>query len=263
MCSDPAFLFFFLYYNLYYTILYSRYKSIKMTPKVLVVLTSHDKLGDTGHPTGWYLPEFAHPHEVLHNKVSLTIASPKGGEAPLDPSSVKMFEADATSQTFLKEQKALWTNTHRLADIVPRASEFDAIFYVGGHGPMFDLTTDPTSLSLIQTFAAANKPVAAVCHGPCVLLNATAPSGEPLISGAEVTGFSNEEEDAVQLSSAMPFLLETELGRISGKYVKADQAWGEKVVVAKAAGTGSVLITGQNPASAAGVGKAILEALGL
>jgi putative intracellular protease/amidase len=129
---------------------------------------------------------------------------------------------------------------------------------------MFDLTTDPVSLALIQTFAAANKPVAAVCHGPCVLLNATAPSGVPLISGATVTGFSNEEEDAVQLSSAMPFMLETELSRVSGgKYVKADQAWGEKVVVSKTAGTGSVLITGQNPASATGVGKAILEALGL
>ncbi|KAJ5336573.1 ThiJ/PfpI [Penicillium brevicompactum] len=234
-----------------------------MTPKVLVVLTSHDKLGNTGKPSGWYLPEFAHPHEILHNKVSLTIASPKGGEAPLDPSSVKMFEADPTSQTFLKEQKALWTNTHKLSDIVPRAAEFDAIFYVGGHGPMFDLTTDPVSLALIQTFAAANKPVAAVCHGPCVLLNATAPSGVPLISGATVTGFSNEEEDAVQLSSAMPFMLETELGRVSGgKYVKAAEAWGEKVVIDKTT-TGSVLITGQNPSSSAGVGKAILEVLGL
>lgn len=128
---------------------------------------------------------------------------------------------------------------------------------------MFDLTTDPVSLALIQTFAVANKPVAAVCHGPCVLLNATAPSGVPLISGATVTGFSNEEEDAVQLSSAMPFMLETELGRVSGgKYVKADQAWGEKVVVDKTS-IGSVLITGQNPGSATGVGKAILEALGL
>ena len=128
---------------------------------------------------------------------------------------------------------------------------------------MFDLTTDPVSLALIQTFAAANKPVAAVCHGPCVLLNATAPSGVPLISGATVTGFSNEEEDAVQLSSYMPFMLETELGRVSGgKYVKAAEAWGEKVVIDKTT-TGSVLITGQNPSSATGVGKAILEVLGL
>ncbi|CAG8001851.1 unnamed protein product [Penicillium nalgiovense] len=235
-----------------------------MTPKVLVVLTSHDKLGSTGNPTGWYLPEFAHPWEVLHEKVSLTIASPKGGEAPLDPASVKMFESDETSQKFLKEQKALWTNTHKLADMLPRAGEFDAIFYVGGHGPMFDLTEDQTSLALIQTFAAANKPVAAVCHGPCVLLNATAPSGVPLISGVGVTGFSNVEEDAVSLSSAMPFMLETELGRVTGgKYVKAAEPWGEMVVVGKAAGTGSTIITGQNPGSATGVGKEILKALGL
>lgn len=129
---------------------------------------------------------------------------------------------------------------------------------------MFDLTEDKVSLSLIQTFAAAKKPVAAVCHGPCVFLNATAPSGERLISGATVTGFSNEEEDQVQLSSFMPFMLETELGKVSGgHYVKADQAWGEKVVVSKTAGIGGPLITGQNPTSATGVGKAILEALGL
>ncbi|KAJ5565927.1 hypothetical protein N7535_007565 [Penicillium sp. DV-2018c] len=212
-----------------------------MTPKVLVVLTSHDKLGNTGNPTGWYLPEFAHPHEVLHNKVSLTIASPKGGEAPLDPSSVKMFESDPVSSTFLKEQKSLWTNTHKLSEMIPRVSEFDAIFYVGGHGPMFDLTENKDSIALIEAFAAAGKPVAAVCHGPCVLLHATAPSGEPLIKGVLVTGFSNEEEDQMKLSAAMPFMLETQLGR--------------------AAGTGSTIITGQNPASASKVGQEILKAL--
>lgn len=128
---------------------------------------------------------------------------------------------------------------------------------------MFDLTEDPTSLALIQTFAAAKKPVAAVCHGPCVFLNATTPSGTPLLAGAEVTGFSNTEEDQAQMSSAMPFMLETELDRVSGgKYVKAEEPWGEKVVVSKTAGIGGVLITGQNPASATGVGKALLEALG-
>ncbi|KAJ6178871.1 hypothetical protein N7519_009332 [Penicillium mononematosum] len=226
-----------------------------MTPKVLVVLTSHDKLGSTGNPTGWYLPEFAHPWEVLHEKVSLTIASPKGGEAPLDPASVKMFESDEVSQKFLKEQKALWTNTHKLADMLPRAGEFDAIFYVGGHGQpksnesisaMFDLTEDATSLALIQTFAAANKPVAAVCHGPCVLLNATAPSGVPLISGVGVTGFSNAEEDAVSLSSAMPFMLETELGRVTGgKYVKAAEPWGRWLLLGRRLGRGRRLLRGR------------------
>lgn len=129
---------------------------------------------------------------------------------------------------------------------------------------MFDLTTDPNSLALIQAFAVAKKPVAAVCHGPCVLINATAPSGVPLISGVSVTGFSNAEEDAVKLSAAMPFMLETELGRVSGgNYIKAAEPWGENVVVGKAAETGSVIITGQNPGSATGVGKAILKELGL
>ncbi|KAJ5154541.1 ThiJ/PfpI [Penicillium coprophilum] len=219
-----------------------------MAPKVLVVLTSHDKIDALGKPTGWYLPEFAHPHEVLHDKVSLTIASPKGGEAPLDPSSVQMSEGDEVAQKFLKEQKALWTNTYKLADMLPRADEFDAIFYVGGHGPMFDLTTDPVSLALIQTFAAANKPVAAVCHAPCVLLNATAPSGVPLISGVTVTGFSNAEEDAVQLSSAMPFMLETELGRVTGgKYVKAAEPWGRWLLLGRRLGRGRLLSLGRIP----------------
>ncbi|KAF7714225.1 Glyoxalase 3 [Penicillium ucsense] len=235
-----------------------------MSPKVLVVLTSANEIPKLQKPTGWYLPEFAHPWEVLHEKVSLTIASPKGGEAPLDPSSVEMFKSDETSTKFLAEQKALWTKTEKLSDVLARADEFDALFYVGGHGPMFDLTTDSTSLSLIQTFAVAKKPVAAVCHGPCVLLNATAPSGVPLISGATVTGFSNTEEDQAQLSDAMPFLLETELQKVSGGgYVKADEPWGEKVVISKTAGIGGPLITGQNPASATGVGKALLQVLGL
>lgn len=129
---------------------------------------------------------------------------------------------------------------------------------------MFDLTEDPTSLALIQTFASAKKPVAAVCHGPCVFLNATTPSGTPLIAGAEVTGFSNAEEDQAQLSAAMPFMLETELDRVSGgHYVKAAEPWGPKVVESKTAGIGGPLITGQNPASATGVGEALLRALGV
>ncbi|RAL11220.1 type 1 glutamine amidotransferase domain-containing protein [Aspergillus homomorphus CBS 101889] len=235
-----------------------------MAPKVLVVLTSQDHFPANNHPTGWYLPEFAHPWDVLHEKTELVIASPKGGKAPLDPSSVKMFENDAVSTKFLKEQEALWTNTVKLSDVASKVSEFDAIFYVGGHGPMYDLHSDATSLALIQEFAAAKKPVAAVCHGPAVLVNATTPSGEPLLAGADVTGFSNTEEDQVGLSPIMPFMLEDELNRVSGgKYVKAEQPWGEKVVVSNVAGLGGIVITGQNPASATGVGKAILNALGL
>ncbi|RJE27433.1 ThiJ PfpI family protein [Aspergillus sclerotialis] len=235
-----------------------------MAPKVLVVLTSQDKFPANGNPTGWYLPEFAHPYEVLKDKTELVIASPNGGEAPLDPGSAKAFENDPISAKFLKENKSLWTNTQKLADILPRVAEFDAIFYVGGHGPMYDLHSDANSLVLIQEFAEAKKPIAAVCHGPTVLIKAKSTSGEPILSGASVTGFSNTEEDQAGLSSVMPFMLEDELTRVTGgRYVKAAQPWGEKVVVSKVAGSGSTLITGQNPASATGVGKEILKALGL
>ncbi|BCS03189.1 type 1 glutamine amidotransferase domain-containing protein [Aspergillus luchuensis] len=234
-----------------------------MAPKVLIVLTSHDHHNANNNPTGWYLPEFAHPWDVLHSKAELVIASPAGGKAPLDPGSIEMFKQDPVSQKFLKEQESLWTNTVKLSDVVSRVSEFDAIFYVGGHGPMYDLYSDKTSLALIQAFAVAKKPVAAVCHGPAVLVNATTPSGTALLKGAEVTGFSNTEEDQVQLSSIMPFMLEDELKRVGATYVKAEQPWGEKVVVSQVAELGGAVITGQNPASATGVGKAILTALGL
>ncbi|GLA61454.1 hypothetical protein AtubIFM55763_005985 [Aspergillus tubingensis] len=234
-----------------------------MAPKVLVVLTSHDHHNANNNPTGWFLPEFAHPWDVLHSKAELVIASPAGGKAPLDPGSIEMFKEDPVSQKFLKEQESLWTNTVKLSDVVSRVSEFDAIFYVGGHGPMYDLYSDKTSLALIQAFAVAKKPVAAVCHGPAVLVNATTPSGTALLKGAEVTGFSNTEEDQVQLSSIMPFMLEDELKRVGASYVKAEQPWGEKVVVSQVAELGGAVITGQNPASATGVGKAILTALGL
>ncbi|CRG88264.1 ThiJ/PfpI family protein [Talaromyces islandicus] len=236
-----------------------------MAPKVLVVLTSVDKIPSNDHPTGWFLPEFAHPWQVLHDAgVEMTIASPKGGEAPLDPASIKMFESDELSVNFYKNQQALWKNTVRLAEIVPKAHEYDAIFYVGGHGPMFDLVSDPVSLSLIQTFASAKKPVSAVCHGPVVFVNATTPSGEPLIKNSTVTGFSNVEEKQIELDKVVPFLLEDKLNEVTGnKYVSADQPWGERVVVDKTNQLGGVLITGQNPASATGVGKELLKALGV
>ncbi|KAK2809936.1 hypothetical protein FQN50_003350 [Emmonsiellopsis sp. PD_5] len=232
-----------------------------MAPKVLVVLTSQEKIPATGAPTGWYLPEFAHPYDVLKDKTELVIASPKGGAAPLDPGSVQLFIEDPVSSAFVKEKEALWTNTVKLSDV--KAADFDAIFYVGGHGPMFDLPNDANSLSLIQELAEAKKPVAAVCHGPSVFLKATA-GGKPVIEGASVTGLSNEEEDGVKMSKYMPFMLETELDKVSkGGYVKASEPWGEKVVVSKVAGTGSVLITGQNPSSATGTAKELLKALNL
>ncbi|KAL5337372.1 class I glutamine amidotransferase-like protein [Aspergillus crustosus] len=237
-----------------------------MAPKILFVLTSFSRIEANNHPTGWYLPEFAHPWSVLHDKAEIVIASPLGGEAPLDPASVKMFENDPISTTFLKDQEKLWKNTHKLQEFVDRVDEFDAVFYVGGHGPMFDLATDPTSIKLIQSFAASRKPISAVCHGPAVFINVTTPSGTPLLQGTEVTGFSNEEEDQVQLSSVMPFMLEDELNqRSGGRYVKAGSAWGEKVVVSKvqAEGYGGWIVTGQNPASAEGVGREVARVLGI
>ncbi|KAJ5999034.1 ThiJ/PfpI family protein [Penicillium sp. IBT 35674x] len=233
-----------------------------MAAKVLVILTSQAFIPANNHPSGWYLPEFAHPFYILNGKVDLLVASPKGGEAPLAPDSIELSQNDALSMRFLKEQKALWSNTAKLQDMIPRADEFDALFYVGGHGPMFDLTNDVNSIALIEAFVAAQKPIASVCHGPAVLLQAETPSGQSIIDGIEVTGLSNAEEDAVGTTSVMPFLLESELDRVSGKYIKA-KPFSKNVVVSRSAGNGSLIITGQNPASAAAVGEEIIKALGL
>jgi len=225
-------------------------------PKVLVVLTSHNKLGDTGKPTGWYLPEFAHPYDVLAPHTQITVASPAGGEAPLDPGSVD--KSDKVSAEFLSSKESIWKNTEKISSFVGRAKEFDAIFYVGGHGPMFDLANDEPSHQVIREFAESGKVVAAVCHGPAALANAKLSDGSYLIDGAAVTGFSNDEEETVGLTKAMPFLLEDALNKNSGgHFEKASEAWSPKVVVSK----NGKLITGQNPASATGVGKAILEAI--
>ncbi|MCJ1465895.1 hypothetical protein MMC07_004514 [Pseudocyphellaria aurata] len=227
-----------------------------MAPKVLIVLTSHDQLGDTGRPSGWYLPEFAHPYDVLEKAgVDITVASPKGGEAPLDPSSIEAFKSDEASQNFLTNKTDLWKNTQRLSEFVGKAGDYDALFYVGGHGPMFDLATDSTSHKVIAEFWDAGKVVSAVCHGPAALVNAKLSDGSYLIQDKELTAFSNAEEDQMGLSKAMPFMLETDLVNNGAKFVKADEPFGEKVVVA------GRLITGQNPASALGVGKAIKTAI--
>lgn len=198
-------------------------------------------------------PELAHPYDVLEPKAELVIASPKGGSAPLDPSSVEAFANDESCKKFLG-RKELWENTKPLKEFLGRASEFDAIFYPGGHGPMYDLVDDKDSIQLIQEFYAAGKPVSAVCHGPIVFANVNV-DGKPLVEGRTVTGFTNEEEDQAQLSDAMPFLLEDVLKSKGANFAKT-QAWGEKVVV-----DGQV-ITGQNPASAHGVGEALLKAIG-
>merc|ERR1712098_482890 len=219
------------------------YTTTKMSsqPKVLFVLTSHDQMGNTGKPTGWYLPEFAHPYHVL---------------SPLDPSSVEASKEDDVSVKFLKENENLWKQTEKLDSFLGRAGEFDAIFFVGGHGPMFDLATSTTSHKLINEFASQNKIVSAVCHGPAALAYVKTSSGSYLLDGHAVTGFSTSEEDAVGLTSAMPFILEDQLNVASGgEFEKAGADWGEKVVVS------GKIITGQNPASASGVGQAILKAI--
>ena len=228
-----------------------------MAPKVLFVLSSHKELGNTGKTTGWYLPEFAHPYYKLEGKAEITIASPKGGEAPLDPSSVEQFKEDAESTKFLKEKESLWKNTEKLSTFLGKADQFDGIFYVGGHGPMYDLAIDSESQQLIKEFYESGKVVSAVCHGPAALVNVKLSDGTHLVKGQEVAAFTDAEEDQVGLSQAVPFLLESQLATHGAKIVKAD-AWQPKVVTS---GKNGKLITGQNPASAGPIGEAILAAL--
>jgi len=227
-----------------------------MPPRVLVVLTSVDKIESTGLPTGWYLPELAHPYHLLAPKTSMVVASPKGGVAPLDPGSVELFKEDKAAMDFFREKKDVWQTTSTISSHLGKASEFDALFYPGGHGPMFDLATNADSIKLIQEFYAAGKPVAAVCHGPAAFVNVTV-DGQPLLKGRQVTGFSNAEEDAVQLTDAMPFSLEDRIKKVGGDFVKAAEPWGVKV-----ASDGKV-ITGQNPASSTALAEELLKVMGI
>ncbi|KAI0902758.1 DJ-1/PfpI family protein [Ustulina deusta] len=230
-----------------------------MALKVLVVLTSVGHIEAANKPTGWFLPELSHPYDVLTSAgVEIVTASPKGGVAPLDPGSVEMFKEDAGAQAFAAEKKAVWEQTQPLATFRGRADEFAALFYPGGHGPMFDLVDDADSIAVIEEFAAKGKVVAAVCHGPVVFLNAKRADGTALLDAREVTGFSNAEEDAVDMSKYMPFMLEDRMKAVGGIYKKAEKPWGELVLVQD----GGKLITGQNPASAKGVGEAILKGIG-
>lgn len=226
-------------------------------PKVLFILSSHGKLGDTGKPTGWWLSEFAHPYYELDPYCDITVASPAGGQAPLDPGSVEASKDDASATTFLNTKQDLWEKTNKLSSYKGKAKDFEAIFFVGGHGPMFDLATDEDSIALIKEFYEAGKIISAVCHGPAALINVKLNNGEHLLAKQAVTGFSNSEENTAGLSEKVPFLLETELNKASdGEYTKGDD-WSPKVV----SGRDGKLITGQNPQSAAAVGKAILHKL--
>lgn len=221
---------------------------------ILMVLTSHDKLGDTGKETGFWLEEFAAPYYAFIDAgVNVTLASPAGGQPPLDPSSdtedtqtkdTKRFKEDSDAQKHL-------ANTEKLADM--KAEDFDSVFYPGGHGPLWDLAVDKNSINLIETFVKQDKPVAFVCHSPAALKNVKI-DGEYLVKGKTVTGFTNSEEDAVGLTDVVPFLVEDALKANGGNYEKAAD-WESFVV------EDGLLITGQNPASSEEAAKRLITKL--
>lgn len=221
---------------------------------ILMVLTSHDKLGDTGKKTGFWLEEFAAPYYAfLDAGVNVTLASPAGGQPPLDPSSdtedaqtkdTKRFKEDSDAQKHL-------ANTKKLADM--KAEDFDSVFYPGGHGPLWDLAVDENSINLIETFVKQDKPVAFVCHSPAALKNVKI-DGEYLVKGKTVTGFTNTEEEAVGLTDVVPFLVEDALIANGGNYEKAAD-WESFVV------EDGLLITGQNPASSEAAAKRLIAKL--
>ncbi|ASK89859.1 general stress protein 18 [Sphingorhabdus sp. SMR4y] len=223
--------------------------------KILMVLTSHDELGDTGKKTGFWLEEFAAPYYVFKDAgADITLASPEGGQPPLDPSSdaddaqtedTERFKSDEAAQAELASTKPLSAVS---------ADGFDAIFYPGGHGPLWDLAEDDDSKTLIETFAASGRPVGAVCHAPAIFKHAKNADGDPLVKGKEVTGFTNTEEEGVGLTDVVPFLVEDMLKENGGIYRKADD-WAAFVVV------DGKLVTGQNPASSAEAASKLLALL--
>ncbi|WP_418314771.1 type 1 glutamine amidotransferase domain-containing protein [Piscinibacter sakaiensis] len=225
-----------------------------MSHRILIVLTSHDKLGDTGQKTGFWLEEFAAPYYVFKDAgATLTLASPQGGPPPLDPTSDKpdaqtdatrRFKADSRAQAELADTK-------KLADV--DAGSFDAVFFPGGHGPLWDLADDKHSIALIEQMAKAGKPVAAVCHAPAVLRRPKV-DGKSIVDGRDVTGFTNSEEKAAGLTDVVPFLIEDMLKENGGNYSKADD-WQPHIVV------DGKLITGQNPASSGPAAEALLKML--
>jgi putative intracellular protease/amidase len=220
--------------------------------KIVMVLTSHDQLGDTGRKTGFWLEEFAAPYFVFRDAgVELTLASPKGGQPPIDPKSdLPENQTDAMAR-FKRDEMAQNTLAHTipLADV--RAADYDSVFYVGGHGPMWDLAESPVSIALLESFYNSGKPIALVCHSPGVLRHVTY-NGVPLVNGKRVTGFTNEEEADVQLSHVVPFLVEDELKRLGATFEKAHNWQPLSIVDGR-------LITGQNPASSTSAAQALLS----
>jgi len=219
------------------------FESEKSAAKVLFVLTSHSEMGNTGKKTGLWLEELAAPfYSLLNDKVEITLASPQGGQAPIDPRSLEESNLTNAAKRFrsdLSAQKML-SNTLKLDQV--KAEDYDAVFYPGGHGPLWDLAENETSIALIEAFIVQDKPMAFVCHAPAALKRVKNSAGEIFIKGKKLTGFSNSEEEAVELSTAVPFLLEDMLKEKGANYVKKDN-WKVNVV------TDGNLITGQNPSS--------------
>ncbi len=222
--------------------------------KILMVLTSHDTLGNTGRKTGFWLEEFAAPYFVFRDAgVDLTLASPKGGQPPVDPKSDLPENQTAAMDRFKKDKQAQedLANTKKLADM--KSEDFDTIFYVGGHGPMWDLVDNKDSIKLIESFYDSGKPVAAVCHSPGVF-HRVMYRGTPIVKGKRVTGFADSEEAAVGLTDVVPFLVEDELKRLGGLYEQAP-TWEPLAIV------DGRLVTGQNPASSTAAAKEVLKLL--
>jgi putative intracellular protease/amidase len=222
--------------------------------KILMVLTSHDQLGNTGRKTGFWLEEFAAPYFVFRDAgVELTLASPKGGQPPVDPKSdlpENQTEAMARFKKDRAAQKAL-ADTAKLADM--RSQDYDTVFYVGGHGPMWDLAESAVSIALLESFYNSGKPIALVCHSPGVLRHVTY-NGAPLVKGKRVTGFTNGEEEEVQLTKVVPFLVEDELMRLGATFEKKAN-WQPHSIV------DGCLVTGQNPASSTSAAQALMTLL--
>ena len=223
-----------------------------MSPKILMVLTSHDILGNTGRKTGFWLEEFAAPYYVFKDAgASVTVASPKGGQPPIDPKSDEPGNQTPAMTRFKsdKDAQAVLASTVVLGGV--SAADYDTVFYSGGHGPMWDLAEDRKSIALIEDFYSSEKPVAAVCHAPGVLRHVTY-RGAPLVKGKRVTGFTNSEEEAVGLTNVVPFLVETELKRLGGNVEKVAD-WQPFAI------TDGRLVTGQNPASSTVAANALLK----
>ncbi|PTS91972.1 type 1 glutamine amidotransferase domain-containing protein [Pedobacter sp. HMWF019] len=223
--------------------------------KILIVLTSHSDLGNTGEKTGFWVEEFAAPYYVLADAgAELTIASPKGGQPPIDPKSELPDFQTAATHRFDKDQALKEKLAHSVKLSEVKAEDYDAVFYPGGHGPLWDLANDTNSIQLIEAFNHHEKPIAFVCHAPGVLIKVKGTNGDPLVKGKQVTGFSNSEEAAVQLTDVVPFLVEDELQKLGGTYSKGAD-WGSYVL------KDGLLITGQNPASSEEAAKELLKVL--